>query len=452
MEIMNKYFSHSRSFLLASTALFSSLVLASAADVVLQKVPALIVDQVPTYPQNLARYYLGANIEVAPQGQPIANLQLSSETQDRNTAEAALLCDDPTVGYALPAGNSTVLVSLQKVEHLGRVVFSNDGANGTVSIATSNAKLPSDSPQWHAIGQQPLAPQTVAAELAGSEAKYVRLTFDVTQPGRIASLGVFSTPQISDFTLPRVHKMAVQDQSDSFALISYKLTDIHAKGRALYVSSGTDARRANDMIDDQTETSYTFATEDGSPTTVIDLGKSSSLRRVSSVYSPRAGTMTFYVLPSLPAVTAGDVLPDNFNLNDATFASLQPVGAVKDDGTRGRASIDFPATTGRYLMVRWTPAAQHDSSFSIAEVAAFGKAGERTNLLAANTAGAPNESRGQISDGKTMLDGKTMIEAKDMPAEGPAEALPQSPAEGPPPPLPQPPPFTFVPVLVPPSR
>ena len=52
------------------------------------------------YPENLPRYYFGAQVEAAPQSNPIANLQLGSKSEDTNTAETALLCDDPTVGYA----------------------------------------------------------------------------------------------------------------------------------------------------------------------------------------------------------------------------------------------------------------------------------------------------------------------------------------------------------------
>jgi hypothetical protein len=92
-------------------------------------------------------------------------------------------------------------------------------------------------------------------------------------------------------------------------------------------------------------------------------------------------------------------------------------------------------------MIQWTPAGTQEDAFRIAELAAFsGATQENTTLAAISRSGG---------DGKTMLDGKTLIDTKDMPAEGPAEALPESPAEGPPPSLPQPPPFTFVPVLVP---
>ncbi|MDQ6939278.1 MAG: hypothetical protein M3119_03880 [Verrucomicrobiota bacterium] len=432
-------------------SLISSLITLTAissgfcSDVRLQKVPPLAVEQTPAYPENLARYHLGAQVEAAPQSRPIANLQLSSNSEDKNAAEAALLCDDPTVGYALPAGTTTILVSLPKIENVGRLSFLNQGTTGDVAIATSSAKLPMDSPQWHTVVQESLSANGLQTSLGPTDAKYIRLTFNVNQPGRLAGFGVYSTGQISDFTAPRARKLSVQDKSDSFALISYSLADIHAKARALYVSSGNEPRQANNMIDDQPATVYNFAAEDATPTAVFDLGKPSTVRRISAVYSPRAGKVDFYVLQSLPRGASPTApAPESIELNDVAFASLKSVGSVTDDGTRGRASLDFPATTGRYVMMRWTPSTQADSAFAVAEVAAFGS-GKVNTLLAANE----NAGGGYEGDGKTLMDGKTMLEAKDM-AESPAEAAP--PAEGPPPSLPQPPPFTFVPVLVPISR
>ena len=413
----------------------------SAADLVLQKVPPLTVEQAPAYPENVARQHLGAKLETAP-----------GDTDSKATA--ALLSGDPTASLRLPAGTTTMLVSLSKIENVDSLAFVNAGAKGQVTIATSNAKLHADSPQWKTAAEQDLSSENVKAKIGPSEAKYVRLTFNVTEPGQIAGFGVFSTPQVSDFTAPRTRANAEQA----------KLSDIHAKARALYVSSGSDVRPANNMIDDQTGTSYTFAAEDGTPTTVIDLGKTSTLSRISAVYSPSAGNVEFYVLPSLPAgnvdaaVSAPgadgasptpDVAPKTVRMDDAAFAGLKPVGSATDAGNDGRASVDFAPTSGRYVMVRWLPAAQQDRSFTVAEVAAFGQGG---TLLAANTSAASGDDETATegtSDGKTMLDGKTMIDAKDMPGEGPAEEAPQSPGEGPPPTLPQPPPFTFVPVMVP---
>src|SRR3984893_9037481 len=135
-----------------------------ATELVLEKVPPLTVEQAPAYPQNLARYYLGAKVEAAPQSQPIAALQLGSKSEDTNTAEAALLCDDPTVGYALPSGSTTLLVSLSKIENVDSVSFLTHGAKGDVTIATSSAKLPADSSQWHHLSHQDLTPNAVKAK------------------------------------------------------------------------------------------------------------------------------------------------------------------------------------------------------------------------------------------------------------------------------------------------
>ncbi len=147
----------------------------------LQKVPPLTVEQAPSYPENLARYHLGAQVEAAPKSTPIANLQLSSSSADQNAAEAALLCDDPTVGYALPSGSTTLLVSLPKIENIGSVAFLTKGVQGTVSVATSSARLPEGSPQWRNALEQELSSGLVRANLGPSEAKYVRLTFHVTR-------------------------------------------------------------------------------------------------------------------------------------------------------------------------------------------------------------------------------------------------------------------------------
>ena len=216
----------------------------------------------------------------------------------------------------------------------------------------------------------------------------------------------------------------------SFALINYNLRDVRSKARALYVSSGDEIKFANKMIDDQATTSFGFSVEDNSPVAVIDLGKVSTVRRLSAIYSARAGALDFYLLQSLPGVE-GENSPNSLKLDDLTFAKLKPVGSAIDDGTQGRASVAFPAASGRYVMLRWSPAAHADTSFTVAEIAAFSPS--RGNLLASNR----NFSSAQTTvDSKDVADSKDVSDSKDIPAEGP----PEPPAEGPPPSLPNPPP------------
>jgi hypothetical protein len=227
----------------------------------------------------------------------------------------------------------------------------------------------------------------------------------------------------------------------TFALINYSLANTR-QARALYVSSGNDLKLANSMIDDQSATSFGFSAEDSSPTAVIDLGKVSTVRHLAATYSARPGSIDFYVMKTLPG-TAGEN-SDTWKLDDKTFASLKPVGSAVDDGTQGRASVDFPATTGRYVMLRWTPASHADSSFTVAEVTASGP--NQRNLIASsrNFSSAATEHK-VAADSKDVADSKDIADSKDVPEVAQTEP----PAEGPPPPLPNPPPFTFIPQLVP---
>src|SRR4051794_34827892 len=107
-------------------------------DVVLQKAPPLTIRQAPSYPENLARYHFGAAVKATLQNDSIASLQLSSNGVDRNTSAAALLCDDPTTGYQIPAGVSSVLVSLANIENIQQISFLNDGAQGEFTVSASN--------------------------------------------------------------------------------------------------------------------------------------------------------------------------------------------------------------------------------------------------------------------------------------------------------------------------
>lgn len=472
MEIMNPLTSSHRNKMRVACLLAAGFVpQILAAEVTLQKAPPLTVEQAPAYPENLARYHLGAQIEAFPQSTALTKLQLSAKAEDRNSAEAALLCDDPTTGYALANGTTTLLVSLPNIENVASLSFFNSDAKGEVSIATSSAKLPPDSPQWHAADKAvALANGPVSTKIGPSEAKYLRLTFNVSQPGRIAAFGVYANPAVSDFTMPRPRKVSFDQSSEAFALVSYNFTDLHAKARTLYVSSGSDLKQVNNMIDDQPATTYSFAADDRTPTTVIDLGKTCTLRRLSTLFSGRAGNVDFYVMGSLPVKQEGETaefsasdvqlvantgaksavqpadLPKNVRINDDFFDKVKPVGSVVNNGSEGRAAVDFPPTQGRYVLLRWNTASGQSGPLAVAEIAAFGSSKDAGARMAS--------SDGKRSvDGKQVADGKSMMDNKDIPAEGPApEQGPQAPGEGPPgvpPNLPAPPPFTFIPLVPP---
>jgi hypothetical protein len=213
----------------------------------------------------------------------------------------------------------------------------------------------------------------------------------------------------------------------------------------LYVSSG-DVNRVNAMIDDQPATAYQFAPNDAAPTAVIDLGAQRSLSRLSALYAAQPGSVEFYVLNQLPAAVSEDAnatepkmqqisnvgqsaeLPSSLKISEQGFAGLKSVGSVVSTG-EGRASVNFAEVTGRYVMLKWHPAAPGEA-FSIAQVAAFGPGNRALTTSGRSYPGV---------DGKEVFDGKEILDNKDIPAEALA------PAEGPPPALPSVPAFTFIP-------
>ena len=298
------------------------------------------------------------------------------------------------------------------------------------------------------------------AKVGPEEAKYIKLTFDVKQPGRIAAFGVYATPALSDFTMPRPRKVSFEDNSAGFALISYNFSDVHAKARGLYVSSG-DLKAVNNMIDDQPATAYQFAPGDAAPTAVIDLGRTRTLSRLSAVYSAQPGSVDFYVLDSLPVGEPNEMssgnssvqkianngqpadLPANLKISEKDFAGMKSVGSVVNTN-EGRASVDFPERSGRYVMLKWHPASTRSEAFSVAQVAAFGIS--RKESANQESEASRRTSGNELADGKDLADGKNILDNKDIPRQGPNEAeAPGAPAEGPPPPLPPVPPFTFIP-------
>jgi len=240
-------------------------------------------------------------------------------------------------------------------------------------------------------------------------------------------------PETVSAKAPATSKSNLSPQA-SFALMNY---NVRTQARALYVSSGSDLNAANNMIDDQAATSFVFSPTDNSPVTIIDLGKVATVRRLSAVYSPRAASIDFYVLQTLPGDNSA---ASSLKLDEKTLAKMKTVGTAIDDGTQGRASVDFPATSGRYVMLRWSPAAHSDTAFTVAEVSAFSPS--RGNLLASNRDFSTART---TVDSKDVADSKDVSDSKDVPEVAP----PEPPAEGPPPPLTPPPPFTFIPQLLP---
>ena len=190
------------------------------------------------------------------------------------------------------------------------------------------------------------------------------------------------------------------------------------------------------MIDGQAGSAYTFATNDTTPATIVDLGRALPIKRISTFSASGSASATFYVFDTLPG--DGSNPPVMLRVDPQLLGGFRTVGTGGDDGT-GRAAVDFQETSARYVMVAWTPSGP-SSNFSVAEIAVLGPVTSST-LLALNRIS-------ERSDHKNVRDSKDAKDfSKEIPGEAPGEEQP--PAEGPPPALPFPPPFVFIPKVTP---
>src|SRR5258708_20526130 len=81
----------------------------SGADLVLQKVPPLTVAQAPNYPQNLARFDLGAQIE--------------SDVPDDASSSVPFLSGHPAWVYGFRTGTTRLLISLPQIANINGIPF-----------------------------------------------------------------------------------------------------------------------------------------------------------------------------------------------------------------------------------------------------------------------------------------------------------------------------------------
>lgn len=321
-------------------------------------------------PMDLARGSVGARVQVrAPKSRGNEN-----DDQENRSAQA-LISDDAALGYPLVSGVTSVLVTLPKIEVLSRFNFISYEAGGDVSIAASSVKLPFESPDWRTIAKEHQfnSQEVVGCPLGSIEARYLKFDFNTRTPGRIASLGLFGLPKISNFK--------VQPMSFNYAAaggvgrlesrsVFFDYANLYTGANVVAVSRGGTIDQAQAMIDGNPETSYAFDAADPAPTMVVDLGVRRQLNRVSCVFQAGPGTFDVYLADN-PGDSAGlQRVALNFTgtpQEDSAVASLG-IGARKrtalmsvDTATQpgiGRASADVAGLTGRFLIAEFHPAAQ----------------------------------------------------------------------------------------------
>ncbi len=380
------------------------------------------------YPKNLVRNHIKAEIKVYGDSPRTNKFTLSEDTRDTNKAEIALLADDPTIGYPLVTGSTTLIFKMREIAIVRRLQFLNLNVRGTIAVYHSTEELDHDDPAWKPLLRSASINPRFATELRlpATEAQYLRVDLQVEREGRIAGFAVFGEESIRDFLEDRDGSLAAE-QSDR-TRVDYDLASLYAGARVRYMSSVTDLQSIPNTIDDSALTEASFSPDDEFPTIVIDLGRPQPVNRVSLVSSRQPGVIEIFLRDTrededgyragtdrattssiLPRKTRQEALSDlatrpHSPMRSALLArvAMQPAGEkptekesreyapvarVEDNDGFMRKSATFDKQVARFVMIRFKPngRVQTGGPFQIYDISAFGDRVPVNDLIGAST-------------------------------------------------------------------
>ena len=312
--------------------------------------------------KNLARMNCGATLDVInPDGRVVT-------VANKHESPNALLLDDDTLNFPLSEGDTTFVLSMPRISALGRFTFVNENAAaaGEITIAVSNYRLSANSSKWVEVARTVsfTGKRLFDLSLAGTEARYMKISFHTAKGGPIAGLGLYGEQSLQKFAARQRGVIRVTNSAATKRLedmLNFNFANLYARARIVFISSGSRAN-ATRMIDDDVITSFEFAPADAHPTVIVQLAEHERLHRVSAVYKMDKGRLDVFLL--------GQLGNDPGDLSEA-----KPVASVTDTDGDGKAAVDFDPSGARYVALRWTPAegVERTRGFEVAEVSAFGE-------------------------------------------------------------------------------
>jgi hypothetical protein len=320
-----------------------------------------ILDDTSNPAKNLARMNCGATIDLVGSDGRLVTVT------NKETGPGALLLDDDTLNYPLPEGDTTFLLSFPRTSALDRLTFVNENAAaaGELKIAVSNYRLPAKSSKWIEVNSSVAftGKRLIDLSMLGTEARYVKLSFHVTNPGTIAGLGLYGPQSLQKFAARQRGVVRVTNSAATRRLedmLNFNFANLYARARVVFVSSGME-ESSRRMIDDDVITAFKFAPADPHPTVIVELADRERIHRVSAVYKMEKGRLDVFLLNDL-------------GTNPGDLGGASPVASVADTSADGKAAVDFDPHGAHYVALRWTPAqGKAPHGFEVADVYAFGE-------------------------------------------------------------------------------
>ena len=217
-----------------SFSIVGALVLATALNVFAGEsaVDPTSLDDASNPAKNLARMNCGASIDlIGTDGRVMV-------VTNKESSPSALLLDDDTLNYPLPEGDTTFVLSFPRTSMLDRFTFVNENgsASGEMTVAVSNYRLPARSSKWIEVnsGASFTGKRLFNLSLAGTEARYVKLSFHVTKAGSVAGLGLYGGQSLQRFAARQRGVVRVTNSAATRRLedmLNFNFANLYARAR-----------------------------------------------------------------------------------------------------------------------------------------------------------------------------------------------------------------------------
>lgn len=265
------------------------------------------------------------------------------------TGSDALLSSDATKLASLGSGKASVTIQLIGQQLIDTVTFVNSSSSGAVTVSGSSTL----SGGWVSLGQATFSTSDVNVPIifSGTTVRYVRLTFDVSKPGSIATLSVTGVA-----TEPVIKKSA-SDGNGASSAVSVNLASAIGGAKAIYAhptptNVGEKDFMVNVMKFPRSNEKY--------QTIIYDLGTTRTIREFSTAFSKRPTRLEVYAFKDLPEKQDWR---GKLTLDPAIFTETAPVAIGSD--TRGLGRIKLIPTqpiSARYVALRYQSGIQTSST------------------------------------------------------------------------------------------
>lgn len=153
--------------------------------------------------------------------QPAALVRMERPT-GANTLNDLAQRSDVASGIKLDSGRTTLVMRLSATQTLSALSFTNKGAIGHVTFFASSVNLPSNSKRWQQLAVTSLGQGEVKSLVRPSDARYLKVTFELTQAGEISDLGIYAAATVAskhgkDYALLAADSNAVESDGKAIA-------------------------------------------------------------------------------------------------------------------------------------------------------------------------------------------------------------------------------------------